>query len=106
MNGIAAANSDIRRESSTRFIITMRLFRPLPVGWETRINENDHIYYLDHLNKTSNSIHPRRLETGPGARSHYGIGQLPPGWEMRLDKKSNRIYFVDHNKKGNQLNRS
>jgi hypothetical protein len=99
ISGIAAAYCNVRRESSTRFAASMRLFRPLPVGWESRVDKRNRIYYIDHLKKATSWVHPRRLEIGQGVGSHLGTGPLPPGWEMRFDQESGRVYFVNHKKR-------
>uniref|UniRef100_A0A8C2DHE1 E3 ubiquitin-protein ligase n=1 Tax=Cyprinus carpio TaxID=7962 RepID=A0A8C2DHE1_CYPCA len=53
---------------------------PLPPGWEQRVDHNDRVYYVDHIEKRTTWERPE---------------PLPPGWERRLDPMG-RVYFVDH----------
>uniref|UniRef100_A0A672NHC2 E3 ubiquitin-protein ligase n=1 Tax=Sinocyclocheilus grahami TaxID=75366 RepID=A0A672NHC2_SINGR len=52
----------------------------LPPGWEQRVDQNDRVYYVDHIEKRTTWERPE---------------PLPPGWERRLDPMG-RVYYVDH----------
>ncbi|KAF7260075.1 hypothetical protein EG68_02487 [Paragonimus skrjabini miyazakii] len=64
--------------------------RPLPVGWERRIDPtSQRIYYVNHINKITQWEDPRERgmdETQP----------LPRGWEKRYTPQGQR-FFIDHN---------
>uniref|UniRef100_A0A8C1YJC2 HECT-type E3 ubiquitin transferase n=1 Tax=Cyprinus carpio TaxID=7962 RepID=A0A8C1YJC2_CYPCA len=49
-------------------------------NWEQRVDHNDRVYYVDHIEKRTTWERPE---------------PLPPGWERRLDPMG-RVYFVDH----------
>uniref|UniRef100_A0A9J8B2I6 HECT-type E3 ubiquitin transferase n=1 Tax=Cyprinus carpio carpio TaxID=630221 RepID=A0A9J8B2I6_CYPCA len=49
-------------------------------SWEQRVDHNDRVYYVDHIEKRTTWERPE---------------PLPPGWERRLDPMG-RVYFVDH----------
>uniref|UniRef100_A0A8C1FSI1 E3 ubiquitin-protein ligase n=1 Tax=Cyprinus carpio carpio TaxID=630221 RepID=A0A8C1FSI1_CYPCA len=51
-----------------------------PRVWEQRVDHNDRVYYVDHIEKRTTWERPE---------------PLPPGWERRLDPMG-RVYFVDH----------
>ncbi|XP_016408146.1 itchy E3 ubiquitin protein ligase a [Sinocyclocheilus rhinocerous] len=53
---------------------------PLPPGWEQRVDQNGHVYYVDHIEKRTTWERPE---------------PLPAGWERRLDPMG-RVYYVDH----------
>lgn len=54
---------------------------PLPQGWEKRSDDCGRVYYLDHINRTTQWNRPQAL---------------PHGWEQRRDSRG-RTYYVDHN---------
>ncbi|TGZ69680.1 hypothetical protein CRM22_003589 [Opisthorchis felineus] len=64
--------------------------RPLPVGWERRIDPaSQRIYYVNHISKITQWEDPRERgmdETQP----------LPRGWEKRYTPQGQR-FFIDHN---------
>uniref|UniRef100_A0A671SWQ3 HECT-type E3 ubiquitin transferase n=1 Tax=Sinocyclocheilus anshuiensis TaxID=1608454 RepID=A0A671SWQ3_9TELE len=49
-------------------------------NWEQRVDQNDRVYYVDHIEKRTTWERPE---------------PLPPGWERRLDPMG-RVYYVDH----------
>uniref|UniRef100_A0A673J329 E3 ubiquitin-protein ligase n=1 Tax=Sinocyclocheilus rhinocerous TaxID=307959 RepID=A0A673J329_9TELE len=49
-------------------------------SWEQRVDQNDRVYYVDHIEKRTTWERPE---------------PLPPGWERRLDPMG-RVYYVDH----------
>ncbi|KAI4256223.1 MAG: hypothetical protein LQ352_002180 [Teloschistes flavicans] len=83
----------------------------LPAGWEQRHTPEGRAYFVDHNNRTTTWVDPRRqqyirmygqnpsgnnttIQTQPVSQ----LGALPSGWEMRLTNTA-RVYFVDHNTK-------
>ncbi|THD24994.1 WW domain containing E3 ubiquitin protein ligase 2 [Fasciola hepatica] len=64
--------------------------RPLPMGWERRIDPtSQRIYFVNHISKITQWEDPRERgmdETQP----------LPPGWEKRYTPQGQR-FFIDHN---------
>ncbi|KAI4107719.1 MAG: hypothetical protein L6R37_001404 [Teloschistes peruensis] len=83
----------------------------LPAGWEQRQTPEGRAYFVDHNNRTTTWVDPRRqqyirmyggnpttnnstIQTQPVSQ----LGALPSGWEMRLTNTA-RVYFVDHNTK-------
>ncbi|KAA0196243.1 WW domain Protein (E3 ubiquitin ligase), partial [Fasciolopsis buskii] len=64
--------------------------RPLPMGWERRIDPaSQKIYFVNHISKITQWEDPRERgmdETHP----------LPPGWEKRYTPQGQR-FFIDHN---------
>ncbi|KER33039.1 hypothetical protein T265_00947 [Opisthorchis viverrini] len=64
--------------------------RPLPMGWERRIDPaSQRIYYVNHISKITQWEDPRERgmdETQP----------LPRGWEKRYTPQGQR-FFIDHN---------
>uniref|UniRef100_A0A673J7S8 E3 ubiquitin-protein ligase n=1 Tax=Sinocyclocheilus rhinocerous TaxID=307959 RepID=A0A673J7S8_9TELE len=48
--------------------------------WEQRVDQNGHVYYVDHIEKRTTWERPE---------------PLPAGWERRLDPMG-RVYYVDH----------
>ena len=52
----------------------------LPPGWEERATLQGQVYYANHLNKSTQWIHPRT-----GKRKQVS-GSLPFGWEQRRDE--------------------
>lgn len=60
---------------------------PLPVGWEERRTPEGRSYYVDHSNRTTSWVDPRRTQgqyLAPVAGVNSSLGPLPSGWEMRL----------------------
>uniref|UniRef100_A0A671SF49 HECT-type E3 ubiquitin transferase n=1 Tax=Sinocyclocheilus anshuiensis TaxID=1608454 RepID=A0A671SF49_9TELE len=49
-------------------------------SWEQRVDQNGHVYYVDHIEKRTTWERPE---------------PLPAGWERRLDPMG-RVYYVDH----------
>ncbi|CAL8102046.1 unnamed protein product [Orchesella dallaii] len=74
--------------SSTVSTNTEEALPPLPDGWEKRIRPDGAIYWVNHLNKTTQWEDPRTQGQLP----------LPPNWEMRVTDEGVN-YFVDHNTK-------
>jgi len=84
----------------------------LPAGWEQRHTPEGRAYFVDHNNRTTSWVDPRRQHYirmyGHNAGSTNNstiqqqpvsqLGPLPSGWEMRLTNTA-RVYFVDHNTK-------
>jgi E3 ubiquitin-protein ligase NEDD4 len=84
----------------------------LPAGWEQRHTPEGRAYFVDHNNRTTSWVDPRRQHYirmyGHNAGSNNNttiqqqpvsqLGPLPSGWEMRLTNTA-RVYFVDHNTK-------
>ena len=86
---------------------TAAISDPLPAGWEERYTAEGRPYYVDHNNRTTTWLDPRRESVvrviGPSGgasqpQSISQLGPLPSGWEMRLTPSS-RIYFINHNTK-------
>lgn len=75
----------------------------LPEGWTVQRAPNNRIFFIDHCNKTTTWIDPRKgtpsalPESGSGNSRRAGdeIGALPEGWEERLHSDG-RIFFIDH----------
>ncbi|XP_071494531.1 E3 ubiquitin-protein ligase Su(dx)-like isoform X2 [Diadema antillarum] len=63
---------------------------PLPAGWEKRTDTHSRVYFVNHLNRTTQWEDPRTQ----GANMQEA--PLPDGWEIRYTKEGVR-YFVDHN---------
>ena len=82
----------------------------LPPGWEQRHTPEGRSYFVNHNNRSTTWVDPRRqqyirvygaqnannnsIQTQPVSQ----LGPLPSGWEMRLTNTA-RVYFVDHNTK-------
>ncbi|KAG6820709.1 hypothetical protein H0H93_012762 [Arthromyces matolae] len=74
---------------------------PLPLGWEERRTPEGRPYFVDHHNRTTTWVDPRRTSAStrpmvPQPAANSNLGPLPSGWEMRLTSTA-RVYFVDHN---------
>ncbi|KAJ3753770.1 hypothetical protein F5878DRAFT_629384 [Lentinula raphanica] len=73
---------------------------PLPLGWEERRTPEGRPYFVDHTNRTTTWVDPRRTihqpAIAPATNVNSNLGSLPSGWEMRLTS-TGRVYFVDHN---------
>ncbi|KAJ3792824.1 hypothetical protein GGU11DRAFT_692905 [Lentinula aff. detonsa] len=73
---------------------------PLPLGWEERRTPEGRPYFVDHTNRTTTWVDPRRTinqpTVAPATNTNSNLGSLPSGWEMRLTS-TGRVYFVDHN---------
>lgn len=71
---------------------------PLPLGWEERRTPEGRPYFVDHHNRTTTWVDPRRAMAQQAAPRLPAatLGPLPSGWEMRLTS-TGRVYFVDHN---------
>uniref|UniRef100_A0A8C8C835 E3 ubiquitin-protein ligase n=1 Tax=Oncorhynchus tshawytscha TaxID=74940 RepID=A0A8C8C835_ONCTS len=103
--------------------------RPLPPGWEKRVDQRGRFYYVDHNTRTTTWQRPteesvRNYEQWQSQRSQLQgamhqfsqrflyqssgvpavendpLGALPPGWEKRQD--NGRVYFVNHNTRTTQ----
>uniref|UniRef100_A0A4W3J613 E3 ubiquitin-protein ligase n=1 Tax=Callorhinchus milii TaxID=7868 RepID=A0A4W3J613_CALMI len=102
--------------------------RPLPPGWEKRVDQRGRFYYVDHNTRTTTWQRPtaesvRNFEQWQsqrnqlqGAMQHFNqrflyqssgiptdsdaLGPLVPGWEKRQD--NGRVYFVNHNTRTTQ----
>ena len=83
----------------------------LPSGWEQRYTPEGRSYFVDHNNRRTTWVDPRRQQyirvygvQNPNTNSSIQtqpvsqLGPLPSGWEMRLTNTA-RVYFVDHNTK-------
>jgi len=84
--------------------------RPLPPGWEVRVNcTTGHDYYVDHNTESTHWVAPAApaepattvapSEPAEPVASTTPAQQLPPGWEVRVNSTTGRDYFVDHNMK-------
>uniref|UniRef100_A0A673YN80 E3 ubiquitin-protein ligase n=1 Tax=Salmo trutta TaxID=8032 RepID=A0A673YN80_SALTR len=103
--------------------------RPLPPGWEKRVDQRGRFYYVDHNTRTTTWQRPteesvRNYEqwqsqrnqlqgamhqfsqrflyqsSGAPAVENDPLGALPSGWEKRQD--NGRVYFVNHNTRTTQ----
>uniref|UniRef100_A0A3B5MZW4 E3 ubiquitin-protein ligase n=1 Tax=Xiphophorus couchianus TaxID=32473 RepID=A0A3B5MZW4_9TELE len=102
--------------------------RPLPAGWEKRVDQGGRFYYVDHNTRTTTWQRPtaesvRNYQQWQSQRSQLQgamhqfsqrflyqpsgapvendpLGSLPPGWEKRQD--NGRVYFVNHNTRTTQ----
>ncbi|CAL8088345.1 unnamed protein product [Calicophoron daubneyi] len=64
--------------------------RPLPPGWERRIDPgSQRIYFVNHISKITQWEDPRE-------RGMDESQPLPPGWEKRYTPQGQR-FFIDHN---------
>ena len=82
----------------------------LPAGWEQRFTQEGRSYFVDHNNRRTTWVDPRRQqyirvygqrnsnESSIQPQPVSQLGPLPSGWEMRLTNTA-RVYFVDHNTK-------
>ena len=62
----------------------------LPPGWEERATLQGQVYYANHLNKSTQWIHPRT-----GKRKQVS-GSLPFGWELRRLPADGKVVYVNH----------
>lgn len=73
---------------------------PLPAGWEERRAPDGRLYYVDHNNRQTSWIDPRRANQPSAGQAivprFSNLGPLPTGWDMRLSADG-RVYFIDHN---------
>jgi E3 ubiquitin-protein ligase NEDD4 len=106
----SSANIEIRQQTPGVVIsnATTAGSGPLPAHWEMRFTPEGRPYFVDHLNRQTTWVDPRRTQvvtvetTSTAARatninhSVSQLGPLPSGWEMRLTP-SGKVYFVDHN---------
>ncbi|XP_063950930.1 E3 ubiquitin-protein ligase Su(dx)-like [Lytechinus pictus] len=65
---------------------------PLPSGWEKRTDPHQRVYFVNHLNRTTQWEDPRTQGQGASMQE----APLPDGWEIRYTKEG-VMYFVDHN---------
>lgn len=75
--------------------------RPLPAGWERRVDQQGRTYYVDHNTRSTSWHDPRGTATHahhaiPTSLSSTNLGPLPSGWQMRMTSTA-RLYYVDHN---------
>uniref|UniRef100_A0A8C5BJZ3 E3 ubiquitin-protein ligase n=1 Tax=Gadus morhua TaxID=8049 RepID=A0A8C5BJZ3_GADMO len=70
--------------------------RPLPPGWERRVDSNDRVYFVNHSTKTTQWEDPR-------TQGLQNEEPLPEGWEIRYTREGVR-YFVDHNTRTTTFN--
>lgn len=61
--------------------------KPLPKFWEKRTNHQGRTYFVDHANRATSWIDPRR----PEAETERGL--LPRGREMHLSEPDDMVYF-------------
>lgn len=59
----------------------------LPPGWEARKDRTGKLYFVDHKNKETSWVDPRKL---------------PQGWEEKYDTTTKRKYYANHNEKRTQ----
>ncbi|KAI9209602.1 uncharacterized protein BJ171DRAFT_3868 [Polychytrium aggregatum] len=84
---------------------------PLPSGWEQRFTPDGRAYFVDHNNRITTWVDPRRTDQPSRLpaqtpttlavalqESIARLGPLPGSWEMRMTN-TGRIYFLDHNAK-------
>uniref|UniRef100_A0A671SDA5 E3 ubiquitin-protein ligase n=1 Tax=Sinocyclocheilus anshuiensis TaxID=1608454 RepID=A0A671SDA5_9TELE len=84
---LAAFTLQVLTHRSDLLTISNYLVRLFTVGvgqisicWEQRVDQNGHVYYVDHIEKRTTWERPE---------------PLPAGWERRLDPMG-RVYYVDH----------
>lgn len=80
---------------------TSVLNRPLPAGWERRLDQQGRTYYVDDNTRSTTWNDPRDTATrvspalAPPIPSS-NLRPLPSGWQMRMTSRG-RLYYVDHN---------
>uniref|UniRef100_A0A673J7H7 E3 ubiquitin-protein ligase n=1 Tax=Sinocyclocheilus rhinocerous TaxID=307959 RepID=A0A673J7H7_9TELE len=86
-SSLAAFTLQVLTHRSDLLTISNYLVRLFTVGvgqisicWEQRVDQNGHVYYVDHIEKRTTWERPE---------------PLPAGWERRLDPMG-RVYYVDH----------
>ena len=99
---LPASSGDIQaRETNNQGSSDRFHSRPLPSGWERRLDQQGRTYYVDHNTQSTTWADPRdRAVREPAAlnpsTSSSIVGPLPSGWQMRMSS-SGRLYYVDHN---------
>ena len=63
--------------------------KPLPGGWELRLDSKGRKYYIDHNTRTTTRNRPPSFD--------IESIKLPTGWEVRFAEDKRFTYFVDHN---------
>jgi E3 ubiquitin-protein ligase NEDD4 len=62
--------------------------KPLPGGWEFRLDVNGRKYYIDHNTRTTTWERPPSLD--------METLNLPAGWDLRFGEGNRSTYFVHH----------
>ena len=63
---------------------------PMPPGWESRRTDDGKMYFVDHIQRTTTWLDPRK-----GDARKLPV-DLPNGWEIGQAEEG-RTYFIDHN---------
>jgi len=92
-------NSDKLNRSSNSFNTLKN--EPLPPGWETKYDDDNRMYYVNHNTHKTSWIDPRDDSKKSKSFSGNRQNELPYGWEEINDKVYGQ-YFADHNNHRNQ----
>lgn len=74
---------------------------PLPQGWDRGYNERGQVYFINHINKTTQWEDPRVQQHNAMASMQQdmnNLGPLPPHWEQARSEDGD-IYFINHAEK-------
>lgn len=83
------------RQQSYDMFATDSGLGPLPPGWEKAFTPEGQVYFMNHINKSTQWEDPRINNNMTSQPDPTPLGPLPPNWEQGVTPNG-EVYFINH----------